>query len=345
MSLSGKSAGRTWNLSLQGLYVLLFSWTKEEISKNITIPYFNPTSSTTLQTDASKKGLGAVLLQNSKPVMFVSRALTGSERNYQNLERECLATIWGMEKFQYFLYGKEFTLETDQKPLVSMYRKHMVEISPRIQRLIVRSFPYQPFDVQYRKGMEIPLADALSRVTPTPVEEDGIQFPIVAVNLITSNLPVSSTEIELIHEETSRDPTLTLLRHYIHMGWPNDCRMLPQELHTFWNYREDLSMENRLITKEARLLIPSTLRRKVLEQIHDGHLGIEKCMLKARDSVFWPGISKDIHETVGKCGICQASSKAAKPVGNVSDVPPHAWHTLGTDLFYWNKIDCLVVGD
>ena len=50
-------------------------------------------------------------------------------------------------------------------------------------------------------------------------------------------------------------------------------------------------MENRLITKGARLLIPSTLRKNVLEQIHDGHLGIEKCMLKARDSVFWPGIS------------------------------------------------------
>ena len=193
--------------------------------------------------------------------------------------------------------------------------------------------------------MEIPLADALSRVTLTPVEEDGIQLPIVAVNLITSNLPVSSTEIELIHEETSKDPTLTLLRHYIHMGWPNDHRMLPQELHTFWNYREDLSMENGLITKGARLLIPSTLRKKVLEQIHDGHLGIEKCMLKARDSVFWPGISNDIHEAVEKYGICQASSKAAKPVGNVSDMPPHAWHTLGTDLFYWNKIDYLVIGD
>ena len=233
-----------------------------------------------------------------------------------------------MEKFHYFLYGKQFTLETDQKPLVSIYRKHMVEISPRIQRLIVRSFPYQPFDVQYRKGMEIPLEDALSRVTPTSVEEDGIQLPIVAVNLIMSNIPLSSTEIELIHEEKSKDPTLTLLRHYIHMGWPIDHRMLPQELHTFWNYREDLSVENGLITKGARLLIPSTLRRKVLEQIHDGHLGIEKCMLKARDSVFWPGISNDIHETVEKCGICQASSRAARPFGNVSDVPPHAWHTL-----------------
>ena len=73
-----------------------------------------------------------------------------------------------MEKFHYFLYGKEFTLETDQKPLVSIYRKHMVESSPRIQRLIVRSLQYQLFNVQYKKGLEIPLADALSRVTPTP---------------------------------------------------------------------------------------------------------------------------------------------------------------------------------
>ena len=62
-----------------------FSRTKEEILRNITLPYFNPNCSTTLQTDASKKGLGTVLLQNSKPVMFVSRALTGSERNFQNL--------------------------------------------------------------------------------------------------------------------------------------------------------------------------------------------------------------------------------------------------------------------
>ena len=46
-----------------------------------------------------------------------------------------------------------------------------------------------------------------------------------------------------------------------------------------------------------------------------------------------------------KSGICQASSKAAKPVGNVSEIPPHAWHTLGMVLFYWNKVDYLVVGD
>ena len=306
--------------------------------------HFNPKSSTTLQTDASKKGLGAVLLQNSKPVIFASRALTGSERNYQNLERECLATIWGMEKFHYFLYGKEFTLETDQKPLVSIYRKHMEEISPRIQRLTIRSFPYQPFDIQYRKGMEIPLPDALSRVTPTPVEEDGIQLPIIAVNLVTSNVPVSSTEIELICVKLSKDPTFTVLRHYINIGWPSEWEASTRTSHIL-EQQGDLSVEDGLITKGARLLIPSTLRKRFLEQIHEGHQGIEKCMLRVREAVFWPGISNDIHEIVKKCGICQASTKSTKPLGNVSEVPPHAWYTLGTDLFYWNKIDCLVVGD
>ena len=108
---------------------------------------------------------------------------------------------------------------------------------------------------------------------------------------------------------------------------------------------EDLSMENGLITKGARLIIPSTLRRKVLEQIHEEHLGIEKCNAQGKTQYFGLEFPMILERTVEKCGICQASSRAAKPVGNVSDVPSHAWHTLGTDLFYWNKIDYLVIGD
>ena len=81
----------------------------------IALPTFNINAETTLQTDASKKGLGACLIQNGKVVCYASRALTKSVQYYQNLERETLGTIWGMEKFHYFLYGKEFTLETDQE--------------------------------------------------------------------------------------------------------------------------------------------------------------------------------------------------------------------------------------
>ena len=92
-----------------------------------------------------------------------------------------------MEKFHYFLYGKEFTLETDQKPLLSIYKN---DISPRVQRLIVRSFPYLPFCVVYKKGKDIPVADALSQVTPID-PEDNIQLPIIAVNMITTHILMS----------------------------------------------------------------------------------------------------------------------------------------------------------
>ena len=166
----------------------------------------------------------------------------------------------GHGQFHYFLYGKEFTLETNQKPLVSIYKKHMVEISPRIQRLVVRSFPHQPFNIRYRKGVEIPLADALSRVTPLPMEEDGIQLPIIAVNLITANIPYSSNELDIICEDTRKDPTIKLLMLYISTGWPCECR---RELHPCWNFREDLSVEDGLVTKGSRLLIPSRLKWRV----------------------------------------------------------------------------------
>ena len=121
--------------------------------------------------------------------------------------------------------------------------------------------------------------------------------------------------------------------------------MLPQELYPYWNFWDELSIKDGLVTKSSKLLIPSTLRWKTLEHIQEGHQGIEKCMLKARESVYWPGISDDIWEAVEKFGICQSSSRSAKRIGNVSEVPPHAWHTHGTDLFYVNKMDFLVVGD
>ena len=81
------------------------------------------------------------------------------------------------------------------------------ENSPRIQRLVVTSLPYQPFHIQDKKGVEIPLADTLSRVTPLPMEEDGIQLPIIAVNLVTANIPYSSNELDTIHGELAKNPT------------------------------------------------------------------------------------------------------------------------------------------
>ena len=144
----------------------------------------------------------------------------------------------------------------------------MAEMSPRMQRLVVRSLLYEPFKMQYRE------------------EGDGIQLPIITVNLVTVNIPYSSNELGIICEKTRKDPTFKILMHYISTGWPCECRRLPQELHLYWNFKEDLSVKDVLVTKSSRLLIPSTLRWKMMEQIHDGHQGIYKYMLKTKKSVF-----------------------------------------------------------
>ena len=86
---------------------------------------------------------------------------------------------------------KKITLETDQKPLVSIYKKHMIDISPRVQRLTVRSSPLLPFKVVYKKGVDIPVADALSHVTPMD-PEDKIKLPIITDNMITTRILMST---------------------------------------------------------------------------------------------------------------------------------------------------------
>ena len=188
-----------------------FNRLKVEVSNMGALPYFDVNAETTLQIDASKKGLDASIIQKGKVVCYAFRALTKTEQNYQNLETEALGTIWGMEKFYYFLYGKEFTLESDQKPLVSIYKKHMIDISTWVIRLIVRSFPYLPFKVVYKKGVDIPVADALSQVTPMDLE-DNINLPIIAINMITTQVQIStdtqgslSNKLQCLKESTSQD--------------------------------------------------------------------------------------------------------------------------------------------
>ena len=256
-----------------------------------------------------------------------------------------------MEKFHYFLYGKEFTLETDQKPLVSIYKKHMVDISPRVQRLIVRSFPYLPFKVVYKKGKDIPVADALSQVTPMD-PEDNIQLPIIAVNMVITHILMSaqpqdtfSKKLDQLRKSTVQDNQLTTLSHNINTGFLCDKKNLPTDLHEFWNHREALSIKSGLITCGSRIIVPKQMRAEMLQYIHEGHQGKERCLLWARNTVFWSKMMYDIQELIERCIICQEHGKSQSIIGTTQELPPLPWHTLATDIFYWKRMDFLIVTD
>ena len=120
-----------------------------------------------------------------------------------------MAAVWGMEKFHYFLYGRHFILQTDQKPLVSIFKKHMVDVSPRIQRLAIRTWQYD-FTPEWIPGKQNLISDALSRVSPLELQDSDKEGGILAVNIL-QNSSFEKRELEELKQATCEDIELLLL--------------------------------------------------------------------------------------------------------------------------------------
>ena len=180
--------------------------------------------------------------------------------------------------------------------------------------------------------------------------EDNIQLPIIAVNMITTHILMSahpqdtfSKKLDQLRKSTVQGNQLTRLSHYINTGFPCDKKNLLTDLHEFWNHREALSIKSRLITCGNRIIVPKEIRPKMLQYIHEGHQGKEKCLLWARNMVFWPKMTYDIQELIERCIICQEQGKSQSIIGITQELPSFLWHTLTTDIFYWKKMDFLIV--
>ena len=100
------------------------------LTEYATLAYFNKKKAITVQVDASQKGLGAVLLQEGKPILFASKALSDAETRYANIEREMLAIVFGCERFRTWVLGTEFIMESDHKPLEQIHLKKLVNTPP-----------------------------------------------------------------------------------------------------------------------------------------------------------------------------------------------------------------------
>ena len=239
-----------------------FNAIKAELQQKITLPYFDRNKETTLQTDARKKGFGAVILQEEQPIYYALRALTSAEKNYQNLKCEAQVAVWGMEKFHYFLYGRKFILQTDQKPLVSIFRKHMIDVSPRIQRIPIRAWQYD-FEPQHIPGRNNVISDALSRVTPLSQDILSPDMDILAVNFLQYS-SIEEKERDDVLQETNKDHEFQALKNYISTGWPAKRSQIPVFLHPYWNFRDELTIEGGILMKNSKVLIPESLKQKYL---------------------------------------------------------------------------------
>ena len=119
------------------------------------------------------------------------------------------------------------------------------------------------------------IADCLSRA---PVAKDTIKLPILQVNQITAHARCTQDRIDRLRQSTAKDDTLALLKHTVQHGWPQTITELPPELHLYWTFREEISIEDGILLKGERIVIPAADQPDILQQLHHGHLGLQKCL-------------------------------------------------------------------
>ena len=248
---------------------------KKLISNAPVLKYFDPEKQTVLSVDASSKGVGAVLFQENQPVAYASKSLTACQQNYAQIEKEMLAIVFGCTKFHDYIYGlPDVDVETYHKPLESILKKPLHQAPLRLQRMIMSLQKY-PITVHYKPGKELLVADALSR-SPLPEEAVELEFKKYDISSLHF-LPISETKLEAIKKRTLVDESLQQLSTMIKRGWPPTKSETLPGAKPYWNFRDEISIDQGIIFKGEKVIIPVEMRKEMLQIIHNSHSGIGKC--------------------------------------------------------------------
>ena len=299
-----------WDLPLKESFEKI----KKFVSEAPVLQYYNVSKPAKIQCDASGKGVGAVLLQDDKPVCYASRALTGAELRYAPIEAEMLAVVFACRKFHQYIYGKRVVVETDHKSLQGISTKPLSQAPLRLQRMLLNLRGYD-VEIRYIPGV---LADTLTQVAvPTGDSEDYEEF-----QEINMALSVSEERYEEFQKGTKVDPELQAVLTMVRNGWPDTKQQVPLEPRPYWTFRDEVATVDGLLCKGTRLIAPKVMRPEMLRQIHKSHLGIAKCRQRAREVLFWPGMSLDVEQMVTNCSVCADFAKK-QPTGPLKPtVPP-----------------------
>lgn len=253
---------------------------KKAVRMNRSLAHYNPNYPIRLTVDGSGQGLGAVLSQRydneEHPLAFSSRTLTKAEENYAQIEREAAALIFGVKKFHLYLYGRKWILVNDNRPLLAIF-------GPK--KGILSNYSYDVEWVPSNKN----IADWLSRapIPHTKSENDDLD-----------------PALHYIFEDNV-DLPLIKVANYVRSGWPQNT--VENDLQPYFKRREELHVEKDILLWGYRVIVPSTLQKRVLRDLHASHMGICKTKSLARSYVWWPQIEDEIEDAIKNCAPCNAN--------------------------------------
>ena len=280
-----------------------------------------------LRTDSSDLGLGAVLAQedeenNERPIAFASRTLTRTEQSYHATEKECLSIVWSLKKFESYLDGQSFILQTDNQAL--LWLDKMKDVNSKFMRWALRIQDFQPI-ISHCPGKLNVVADALSRAPVGEAEEEdrkSVMDPPTQSNfLFFSSLSslVDKDSLKLAQKDDGEIQSLLT-------DLPNGFILEDDILYKLGRNNEKL------------IFIPRSFKGKVLNYFHDaphsGHLGYRKTIARIMRRFFWFHMHEDIYAYIRACTKCQATKNPnTKPYGEMQPVyAAGPWDMLAMDL-------------
>ena len=326
---------------------------KKLITTAPTLCFFDPSKPTVVSSDASSYGMGGVLLQEQKdggmrPIAFCSRTLSQAERRYAQIEKECLAAVWCCERFDRYLVGlPTFQLETDHKPLIPLINNRQLSETPiRCQRMLMRLARFNA-EATYTAGKNMHVADHLSRSPLREAEKSNAEeFIAERVNAVLAQWPASDKYLDRLREETRKDDNLQIVLDYTRNGWPTHKEDVKLGARHLFPVRGELSVWEGILVKGDRLLIPSSMRKEVLQRLHEGHNGINKCRERAADTVWWPHISQDVKDYISSCRYCLEKQPSQRKEPLISSaLPNYPFERISADICELNNEHYLVVTD
>jgi len=116
--------------------------------------------------------------------------------------------------------------------------------------------------------------------------------------------PINSNRLNDIRIATDLDSTLQQLKEMILRGWPTHSSAVPSDIVVFFDYRDELTVQDGIVLRGDRVVIPVSLRSDMKQRVHAGHLGINSCLRRARELIYWPGMTRDIRQYVQACPVC-----------------------------------------
>lgn len=217
----------------------------------------------------------------------------------------------------------------------------------RVQRFFLRLLRYD-LDFVYVPGQQLHIPDMLSRTINTDNDDlDSVGDDSFAmINTVIRSMNCSEEAMNKIAHETKNDPILSKVTTQIINGWPTNKYSCSNDVKPYYSIRADLSIHKGLILFHDRIVIPLSLQTDILQRLHEGHQGQERCKMLARQTVYWRGINSDIEETVNSCSKCLSCRKlpAREPL-KPHEVPDRPWEKISTDLFSCEGIRYQIIVD